>query len=192
VSQSYYRAVAKLRLDRPVGLGELESLFAAGSAPTTLDGPLDGRLLAFTVGHGLDRLFEMIADAWMPWKGKVFDAAARRGRNLFTSAVRPMLRMTIPAHPVLGAGPGRCTAFPFLTSVGGSAVLPGVEVLRIDYRDVPENPRWPVRRTLDELVDIGDGRYLGQALLEWHGRLRRAAWFELTSPAHAAAQQPDA
>jgi hypothetical protein len=72
---------------------------------------------------------------------------------------------------------GYAGAFRFLTSTGPSAFVPGVEVLRIDYRDVPENPRWPVRRILDELVMIEHGRYLGQALLEYRGQLRRAAWF---------------
>jgi hypothetical protein len=46
----------------------------------------------------------------------------------------------------------------------------GVQVLRIDYRDVPANPGWPIRRTLDELVAVDGGLFLGQALMEWEAR----------------------
>jgi hypothetical protein len=73
----------------------------------------------------------------------------------------------------------RCSAFEFRTSTGPSALDSGTKVLRIDYRDVPENPSWLIRRVLDELVTVDDGLYLGQALLEWRGSLRRAAWFSL-------------
>jgi hypothetical protein len=66
-----------------------------------------------------------------------------------------------------------------VASTGPSALDPGTTVLRIDYRDVPENPSWPVRRVLDELVSVDDGLYLGQALFAGRGTLRRAAWFSL-------------
>lgn len=52
-------------------------------------------------------------------------------------------------------------------------------VLRLDYRDVADNPAFPVRRVLDELVQVQPALYLGQALLTWGGRLRRVAWFSL-------------
>ena len=53
----YWHAVAMLRLDRPQGLAELAQTFAAGAAPMDLDGPLRGRLVATTIGHGLDVAF---------------------------------------------------------------------------------------------------------------------------------------
>jgi hypothetical protein len=53
--------------------------------------------------------------------------------------------------------------------------------LRIDYG--PEGSPWPVGLLLDELVAVGDGQHLGQALVRWRGRLRRAAWFALEPPA---------
>jgi hypothetical protein len=34
-----------------------------------------------------------------------------------------------------------------------------------------------VRKILDELVMVEEGRHLGQALIEIRGSLRRAAWF---------------
>lgn len=54
--------------------------------------------------------------------------------------------------------------------------MPGTAVLRIDY-DLEENPAWPVRLVLDEVVEVEPGLLLGQALLEVRRRWRRAAWF---------------
>ena len=90
-----------------------------------------------------------------------------------------MMRVTLPRYRLLDEEGGLHSAFRFLTSTGPSAFTPGVEVLRIDYRDVAENPRWPIRKILDELVQVDDTHYLGQALLEFRGSLRRAAWFAL-------------
>jgi len=175
---SFWRAVALLRLERPAGLAALESVFAGGLPPTSLRGPLRGRFLASTIGHHIDPAFEALTSLWLPWKGKTFDPDAEQGRNLFTAGARRMMRVTLPKYATIDE-PGGCSAFRFLTSIGPSAFTPGVDVLRIDYRDVPENPSWPVRKILDELVMIEDGRYLGQALIEFRGSLRRAAWFSL-------------
>jgi hypothetical protein len=177
--QTFWRAVALLRLERPAGLVALESLFGAGTAPTGLRGPMRGRFLASTIGHHLDPVFETLTSVWLPWKGKTFDPDAEGGRNLFTRGVRRMMRVTLPTYQTIDEPGGRCSAFRFATSTGPSAFTPGVEVLRIDYRDIPENPAWPVRKILDELVMVDDGRYLGQALMEFRGSLRRAAWFSL-------------
>ena len=154
--------------------------FNAAATPNALDGRLRGRLLATTVGKGLDGLFEAATRLWMPWLGKSFDHANGDGRNLFTAGAGRLMRYTLPRYPDLRAEDLRhCSAFVFRTSTGPSALGLGVKVLRIDYRDVPENPSWPVRRILDELVAVDDGLFLGQALLEWRGSLRRAAWFAL-------------
>lgn len=167
-------------LDRRPGQRSLEERFAAGTVPPALDGPLAGRLLATTVGRGADPVFRAIAAVWLPWLGKTFDGRAGDGRNLFTAGGRRAIRLTMPTYGGLRDEPGgRCSAFRFLTSVGASALDTGVDVLRIDYRDVDENPAWPVRKVLDELVAVDEGRYLGQALLMWRGTLRRAAWFSL-------------
>jgi hypothetical protein len=77
------------------------------------------------------------------------------------------------------------TAFRFATTVGPSVTDPSVSVLKIDY-DHPDSP-WPVRLILDELVLVGDGQHLGQALMRWGGRFRRVAWFALEVPEEALA-----
>jgi len=138
---------------------------------------------------GFDPPFEALTAVWLPWKGKTFEPDAEQGRNLFSPGTRRLMRVTLPKYRTTTDRSGACCAFRFITSTGPSAFSPGVDVLRIDYRDVPENPSWPIRRILDELVMIEDGLYLGQALMEFRGTLRRAAWFSLEwQPIPAVAQ----
>lgn len=171
-----WRAEATLRHDRRVALGGLERCFADGSSPEGLDGPLDGRLVATTFGFGLDLVFESLARLYMPWTGKAFDPAAKEGRNRFVRSARPFVRVVWPGYrDLVAADDGGFTAFRFDTSVGPSATAPDVNVLRIEYASNP----WPVRLVLDELVDVGEGQHLGQALMRWRGGLRRVAWFAL-------------
>lgn len=179
LSSRYWHAVAMLRLDRPRGLIELERAFAEGSTPDGLDGALRGRLVATTLGHGLDGPFEAMARAWMPWKGKTFAAAARDGRNLFTSGGDRAIGLAFRGYGGRGTDATGATAFQFASSAGPSVTHPEVEVLRIDYRHLAENPSWPIRKVLDELVQVSDDVFLGQALMGWRGELRRAAWFSL-------------
>jgi hypothetical protein len=176
---AFWRAVSRLRLDRTLGLRELEICFAAGTPPNDLDGELRGRLHATTVGRGVDWVAESATRLWMPWLGKTFDHASGSGRNDFTGGAGRLMRFTLPRYPELRVDGRRSSAFVFRTSVGPSALDSENTVLRIDYRDVPENPSWPIRRILDELVAVDDGLFLGQALMEWRGSLRRAAWFSL-------------
>lgn len=178
----YWWAVAMLRHDRPRALGEIENRFVSGTAPRGMDGPYAGKVVTTTLGYGLDAVTEAMSRLWMPWKGKIFDAGTSKGRNIFTSGGRRFLRIGWPGYRgIEDEGRDRSTAFTFVTSVGPSETFSGLDVLRIDYRDLEENPAWPIRRILDELVEVGDGLYLGQALLEWRGELRRAAWFSLES-----------
>jgi hypothetical protein len=176
-----WRAEAMLRHDRPGALDELERLFAGGSAPEALDGPLDGRLVTGTFGYGLDAVLEGTTRLWMPWTGKAFDPHMKEGRNRFTGWARPFFRALWPGYrDLVTDGPRGFTAFRFDTSVGESVTVPGVPVLKIDYAH-PDSP-WPVRLVLDELVHVGDGQHLGQALMRVGGRYRRVAWFALQVP----------
>lgn len=177
-SRGYWHALATLRFDRHQGLEELEQRFAAGSAPADLDGPMRGRLLATTLGHGLDGPFEAVAHQWMPWRGKEISMQAGEGRNLFTKGGIRVMRPMFPNYREIHDGVTGPTAFRFTTAVAGSETSPSTKVLQIDYRDLPENPGL-IRRILDELVQIDDEVYLGQALMLWRGRLQRVAWFSL-------------
>lgn len=176
-----WRGESELRHDRRTGLAELERCFAAGSAPEGLEGPLDGRLVTTTLGYGLDFPFEAIGRAYLPWTGKTFRPEAAEGRNRFVASSRPFFRLLWPGYrDLVPDGSGGFTAFRFDTTVGWSVTSPGVSVLRIDY-DHPQSP-WPIRLILDELVHVGEGQHLGQALMRWRGRFRRVAWFALEIP----------
>jgi hypothetical protein len=175
----YWRAVASLPVDRRAALDELGQCFAAGGPVGRLDGPTRGRLLTTTFGYGLDRAGLVLASIWMPWKGKTFDADAKEGRNIFTTAFRIPLRLVWPGHrDEHRFGPGRFTTFRFTTWSGPGTLDPAVEVFKIDY-GVPESPSFLIKVILDEVVRIDDGLYLGQALVTWRDRFRRAAWFQL-------------
>ena len=178
-STAFWRAVAQVHLDRPAGLAALEALFAGGAVPGALRGPMQGRFITSTVNRPIDIAMHAFTSSWLPWKGKTFDPASGSGRNLFTTGAKRMMRVTLPRYRLLDEEDGLHSAFRFLTSTGPSAFTPGVDVLRIDYRDVAENPRWTIRKILDELVQVDDTHYLGQALLEFRGSLRRAAWIAL-------------
>jgi len=176
---AYWKAVATVAVDRRRALADIERFFATGTVPEGLDGFHRGRLVATTLGYGLDFLPETVARLWMPWKGKTFDPAEAEGQNVFSAKGRFVARLLWPRYRGIARfAPGLDTAFRFLTSAGESAAHKDLRVLRIDY-DLPDNPAWPIRRVLDELVRVDEGLYLGQALLRLGGRWRRAAWFSL-------------
>ena len=175
-----WRAEAMLRHDRRRALAELERCFASGALPGRLEGPLAGRLVTGTFGYGLDAVLEGVTRLWMPWMGKAFAPASETGRNRFVGSSRPFVRLLWPRADVRAdaAGTGY-TTFLFDTSVGES-VTTGLPVLKIDY-DHPASP-WPIRLILDELVYVGAGQHLGQALMRTNAGYRRVAWFALASP----------
>ena len=175
----YWHAVAMLRLDRPLGLNELGACFAAGKPVEGLVGFRRGRLIASTLGYGLDGVFETLARVWMPWLGKSFSREAAEGINLFTAGGRRAIRVSFPRYEGSADDVVGTSAFRFVTSIGPSAIHPTASVLRLDYRGVSENPAFPVRRVLDELVQVEPGLFLGQALMVWGGKLQRVAWFSL-------------
>ena len=180
-----WRAESMVRHDRLRALDELEACFRDGEPPVDLEGRLDGRLVTGTLGSGLDAVLEGATRLWLPWRGKAFDPATNQGRNRFDGGARPFFRLLWPGYDDLEPeGPGAFTAFRFDTSLGNSVTHPDLAVLRIDY-DHPESP-WPIRLILDELVQVGDGQHLGQALMRRSGGFRRVAWFALQVPERSA------
>lgn len=176
----YWRAVAKLHLNQRDGLAELEETFRTGAAPEEPDllGFRPGRMLATTVGGAVDAVAPALARLYIPWRGKTFTPGG--GRNVLDPRARALVRLSLPGYRDLQTDEsGNLTAFAFTSSVGPSTFDARRQVLRIDYRRRPENQVWPVRNVVDELVQLDDGLYLGQALLFWRGWLRRAAWFSL-------------
>jgi hypothetical protein len=70
-------------------------------------------------------------------------------------------------------------AFPFQTYVAPGRANSAQAVLKIDY-NLPVNPRWSVRRILDELVQIDHDLFLGKAFVKWGwGAWQQWAFFSL-------------
>ena len=170
-------ARAGLAGDHRAGLVALNALFREGHVPShALDGPYAGDLITTVLGTAADRVTAALADLYMPWRGKVFDAAQHAGGNLFDASSAPLIR---PFDPnVREEGAGLVRAYPFRTYTGFGAVDRDRTVLKIDY-DLPANPFGPIRRVLDELAEIAPGYYLGKAHLRLHGRYRTVAYFAL-------------
>ena len=71
--------------NRAAGWAALNGLFRAGTPPTRpLNGRYAGELVMLHIAPGLTQLVNAIVSAWLPWKGKSFDAATSSGDNIFT------------------------------------------------------------------------------------------------------------
>lgn len=170
---------------RSASRSELNDLFRGGRPP---DPPLDGRtsggLICLEIAPGVSQLLSALIANRMPWRGKTFDASNSRGDNIFSRRVLRLARVFNPSYRGFrGDGSETFRAFAFRTYLApGREDLDRV-VLKIDY-DLPENPRLTIRRVLDELVQVGDGTYLGKAHVKWWwGRWQRVAFFALVAPA---------
>ena len=170
-------ARARRAADDASSLRDLNDRFRAGHIPSApLDGPYMGELIATAFGRPLDAAFGALSRVYMPWRGKIFDATASAGGNLFTARSKPLIRPFDPA--VRDDRPGLAYAYPFATSTGAGVVDRDRDVLKIDY-DLPANPFGLIRRVLDELVEVAPGYYLGKAHLRVGGRWRTVAYFAL-------------
>ena len=155
----------------------LNDLFRAGRAPASpLDGRYAGDLVTTTFGRGMDVATGAIGRLYMPWRGKVFDAARHGGCNLFSAASKPLIHPFDPA--VRDDRPGLALAYPFRTEIGAGVIDRDRQVLKIDY-DLPANPFGLIRRVLDELVELAPGYYLGKAHLRVRGGWHTVAYFAL-------------
>lgn len=159
----------------------LNNFFRAGKPPTSpLMGPLAGSLLLLDLAPGLNQLVELITNNWLPWKGKLFDARAQTGDNIFTRDSRFLLRLNYPFYRGLVEMDALTyRAFQFKTYLAPGLMDPDCTVFKIDY-DSPDNPPWTIRRVLDELVEIRSGVYLGKANVHWWwGGWQTVAYFLL-------------
>jgi hypothetical protein len=170
-------ARAMLATDRAGALAALQAVFRAGHAPSTpLDGRYRGALITPSLNPLLDRFGRWLTARWLPWQGKTFDARAHTGDNLFTNDGLPLARLVFPFYRrYVSDGPGRSRALEFRTYLGPGALDPGLTVLKIDY-DWDRNPSFVVRDVLDELVQVDEECYLGQALLRWGAERTAPRW----------------
>jgi hypothetical protein len=170
--------ISVLRSD---GRSALNERFRSGWPPDpALDGRTSGELLHLEIAPGVSQLLGALLATRMPWQGKTFDATTSRGDNIFTRGSLRLARLFSPGYRGFrGDGTTTYRAYAFRTYIAAGREDPDREVLKIDY-DLPENPRLTVRRVLDELVQVGDGTYLGKAHVKWWwGRWQRVAFFAL-------------
>lgn len=170
---------------RSQGLAELNTLFRNGTLPDpALDGRYQGAFLALDLGPGFTRLFEGLADLWMPWLGKTLDASQQSGDNILSKDSYLLARFFNPRYKgFVMEGRASYRAFAFHTYTGPGVADPDRIVFKIDY-NLKENPALTVRRVLDELVQLADGVYLGKAHVRWWwhrvGSWQTVAYFALT------------
>jgi hypothetical protein len=174
-------ARARLDRDRTPALEILERLFRIGAVPDPHPhGRYEGELIGLSTGLLSDPFFEWMTRIYLPWLGKYFDAENETGDNVFVDNAwsRMTGRLGWPEYRVPSDDPpGTTRVFPFRTSEAYGIEDPETRVLRIDYTHSP-NPL-PVRRVVDEIVELPGGYYLGKAHMKGLREFRRIAFFGL-------------
>jgi len=167
--------------DRKSGFAALNEIFRCGSPPSPpLNGGYAGELVALDVAPGLNQFIEMITSRWMPWKGKIFDAAHASGDNIFTRDSLFLAPIWWPLYRgYRDESAEKYRAFTFRTHIAPGLADPDRQVLKLDY-NLEGNPSFTVRRVLDELVQVEPALYLGKAHLKWWwGKWQLVAYFSL-------------
>jgi hypothetical protein len=175
------RALAKV--DRAQGFAALNDLFRAGVVPNPPpNGRYRGELVMLDLAPVLTPFFQRLANAWMPWLGKTFNASQQRGDNLFRNDSYLMARVFNPLYRGFRSDrSGTYGGFAFRTYTAPGLFDRDQTVLKIDY-NLKENPALTVRRVLDELVQLDENLYLGKAHVHWWaGGWQTVAFFSLTS-----------
>lgn len=162
----------------------LAALFALGTAPRGLDGPTDGILVTTITSPVVDIPVKLLTSAWMPWQGKRFDAARQRGVNRMTESSSLPSKLLWPKYGMRPAEDGR-VAFDFETAVEPGAIEPKIEVMKIDYGPVQDNPDLIIRQIRDELVELIPDTYFGRILFKVAGKFSNIGYFALKQPAGA-------
>jgi hypothetical protein len=177
-----FRAAQRLlKQNRRQGFVALNTLFRSGSVPEpALNGRYAGELIALDIAPGLTQFYGWLTGRWMPWLGKTFDAAQDTGDNIFTKDSYPMARFFNPFYRgFLQDGTNTYRGFAFRTYLAPGLADPDRRVLKIDY-NLDTNPALTIRRVLDELLQIGEGLYLGKAHVRcWVGGWQTVAFFML-------------
>ena len=172
-------ARSRLDRDRHAALDILERLFRLGTVPKP-DGRYDGELVALSTGLLSDPFFEWLTRLYLPWIGKTFEAATSTGDNVFMENAwsRTVGKFGWPDYRVQsGAPPDSVRVFPFQSRVAPGIEDPDLQVLSITYRESP-NPL-PVKRMVDEVVELPGGYILGKTHMRGIRQLRRVCIFGL-------------
>lgn len=170
-----------MKQDHRRALSELNELFRKGHPPDSpLDGPYDGKLVAVDILPGITQFVEWLSALWMPWKGKHLLKEDAKGDNIFGQNSRLILRLLFPLYRgFIENDKETFRAFVFTTSIDVGRADPDRKVLKIDYNS-SFNPALTIRRILDEVVQVGEGTYLGKIHLRWwRGTWKMIGYFSL-------------
>lgn len=175
-------AHARLENDRHKVQHILRRLFRLGTVPA-LDGRYMGELLAVSTGLLSDPFFDWMTRIYLPWRGKNFVAATQSGDNIFQDNIwsRATGRLGWPGYrKEEDTPPGTVRVFTFKTSVALDIEEEETHVLRAEYTD-SANPL-PIRRIVDEIVQLPGGYLLGKTHMRGVRELRRVCYFGLVAP----------
>ena len=175
-------ARARMDHDRKAALEILTTLFRLGTPPRP-DGRYEGELIGLSTGLLSDPFFEWLGRMYLPWLGKTFDATTGAGDNIFTDNAwsKATGKLGWPEYRVHDeSAPDTVRVFPFQTEVAEAVEDEGLSVLRLAYAEVP-NPL-PLRRVVDELVELPGGYLLGKAHMRGLREFRRVCFFGLPPP----------
>ena len=179
---TYLRAIQAVhKQNRRRALASLHDLVRDGEPPAQpLHGRYHGQLLAFAIAPGVTAFADAVAARWRFWLGKTFDAPSRTGDDIYLRTLLRRLRLCWPTYRhYIADTPSTWRVFPFRTTLTASITYPTLPVLRLDY-DLPLNPRLSVARTMDELVQLAPGIYVGRAFVHWWwGQWQPVAYFVL-------------
>lgn len=148
---------------RDAGVTALDAVFAGGTVPTDLDGPMSGTVLVPLVQPLIDWATRAVGSIWMPWHGMHFDRENGRGTNTIGDHARWPAKLLWPRYRTEDTDDGR-HAFEFVTHVEPSIDDPDLDVLALDFGSVDANPSLLVKHLRDEIVQVVPGVYLGKVL----------------------------
>lgn len=178
-----HHAVDRLERARGETLETLHRLYRLGSPPAP-NGRYSGEIIAISTGLLSDPFFEWLTRMYTPWQGKTFAASAGMGDNIFTDNAgwKATGKLGWPEYRVADDGhPGTVRVFPFHTDVAPGIDEADLSVLRLRYDQTP-NPL-PVKRVVDEVVELPGGYLLGKAFMRGLRELRLVAFFGLAKVA---------
>lgn len=150
--------------DRDGANAELQALFSCGQ-PAVVKGQTEGLLVTPTTHPLADKIIRSVTGAWMPWLGKKFMPEEDKGINTLSESARWPAKALWPFYKTSESKLGR-EAFEFKTYTEPGELDPDVDVLVIDYENVPSNPVLLIKQIRDELVQIVPGANLGKMLVK--------------------------
>lgn len=134
----------------------------------------------------------VLLDKPVPWLGKSFDRTQQLGFNIFTPLGAKILKIASPFYPKFSINEeGNTRAYYFKTWVGKGKKDTNVDVLKLDYAAMRENPLF-IRIILDEVVEIAPDQYLGKIHVKLlPGFFVTIGYFGLTEQTQEAAARAD-